>query len=94
MYFSHGQHIVFILQSFFGDRIGISSSCLPQLQPQVDQDKIQPPEQLSQALQRLLCGGGAPFFECVGLQVPFPSLVPLIRHPGRVDLVPYHKGIV
>jgi hypothetical protein len=39
----------------------------------VDQDKIQPPEQLSQALQRLLCGGGAPFFECVGLQVPFPA---------------------
>jgi hypothetical protein len=33
MYLSHVQHIVFVLQSFFGGRIGISS-------PQVDKDKI------------------------------------------------------
>ena len=59
----------------FGGRIDISSSCLPQLESQVDQDKIQPPKQLSQVLQRLLCGEGAPFFECVGCGVTnaFPS---------------------
>jgi hypothetical protein len=103
MYFSHVQHIVFILQFFFGvgGRIGISSSCFPKLQPKVDQDKIQPPEQLSQALKRLLCRGGAPHslnvwgYKCLSqlLQEHLP-LVPLIRHPGRVDHAQYHEGIV
>ena len=91
MYFSCAAH------SICGDRIGISS-CLPRLQPQVDHDKIQHPEQLSQVLQRLLCG--ASFFDCVGSQClsqllqEHPPLVLLIRHPDSVDRVPYHEGIV
>ena len=79
-----------------GGRIGISSSCLPQLQPQVDQDKIQTPEQLSQALQRLLCGDALPSLNVWSYKCLFqllPPLVLLIRHPDRVDLVPYHEGI-
>ena len=49
-------------------RIGISSSCLSQRQPQVDQDQIQSPEQLSPALLGLLWIG------CVELPVPFPAV--------------------
>ncbi|CAK6958443.1 Hypothetical predicted protein [Scomber scombrus] len=62
------------------------------LKPHVDHDRIQPPDQL----QRLRCQGGAPFFECVSFPAASgtPSSCSTLRHPGRVDLVPYHEGIV
>ena len=80
IYFSHMQHIVFVLQSFY-------LSCLLQLQPQVDQDKIQSSEWFPKAMQRLLCPLNVRGCKCLSklLQQHLCLPLPLIRHRARED---------